>query len=68
MLRQIDLLENPAIEDVVLLSVVLEEVKNKNLAVFNRIKALCTNKARRFYVFANELHRWAHILPWCTRQ
>ena len=57
MLRQIDLLENPAIEDVVLLSVVLEEVKNKILAVFNRIKALCTNKARRFYVFANEQHR-----------
>nr|CAB3502140.1 unnamed protein product [Digitaria exilis] len=55
-LHQIDLLENPAIEDVVLLSVVLDEVKNKNLAVFNRIKALCTNKARRFYVFANEQH------------
>jgi exosome complex exonuclease DIS3/RRP44 len=62
MLRQIDLLENPAIEDVVLLSVVLDEVKNKNLSVFNRIKALCTNKARRFYVFANEQHRWVCIL------
>ena len=56
MLRQIDLLENPAIEDVVLLSVMLDEVKNKNLSVFNRIKALCINKARRFYVFANEQH------------
>ncbi|OEL23703.1 Exosome complex exonuclease RRP44-like protein A [Dichanthelium oligosanthes] len=60
-LHQIDLLENPTIEDVVLLSVVLDEVKNKNLAVFNRIKALCTNKARRFYVFANEQHRDTYV-------
>ncbi|XP_035820971.1 splicing factor U2AF-associated protein 2 [Zea mays] len=58
MLRQIDLLENPVIEDVVLLSVMLDEVKNKNLSVFNRIKALCINKAQRFYVFANEQHRF----------
>jgi exosome complex exonuclease DIS3/RRP44 len=57
MLRQIDLLENPTIEDVVLLSVMLDEVKNKNLSVFNRFKALCINKARRFYVSANEQHR-----------
>ncbi|PWZ54443.1 Exosome complex exonuclease RRP44 A [Zea mays] len=60
-LHQIDLLENPAIEDVVLLSVVLDEVKNKNLSVFNRIKALCINKARRFYVFANEQHRDTYV-------
>ncbi|ONL93262.1 Exosome complex exonuclease RRP44 homolog A [Zea mays] len=61
-LHQIDLLENPAIEDVVLLSVVLDEVKNKNLSVFNRIKALCINKARRFYVFANEQHSFSMIV------
>jgi exosome complex exonuclease DIS3/RRP44 len=56
---QIDLLENPAIEDVVVLSVVLDEVKNKNLSVYNRLKALCTNTARRFFVFTNEHHRYA---------
>jgi hypothetical protein len=50
------------IEGVVVLSVVLEVVKNKNPAVYNRIKALCLNKARRFYVFANELHRCTCIL------
>uniref|UniRef100_A0A0E0K8A5 Uncharacterized protein n=1 Tax=Oryza punctata TaxID=4537 RepID=A0A0E0K8A5_ORYPU len=60
-LHQIDLLENPAIDDVVLLSVVLDEVRNKNLAVFNRIKALCSNKARRFFVFTNEHHRDTYV-------
>ncbi|XP_075481686.1 exosome complex exonuclease RRP44 homolog A-like [Primulina tabacum] len=56
-LHQIDLLENPALDDVVILSVVLEEVKNKNLAVYNRLRALCSNSQRRFFVFSNEYHK-----------
>uniref|UniRef100_A0A2N9F0S8 Uncharacterized protein n=1 Tax=Fagus sylvatica TaxID=28930 RepID=A0A2N9F0S8_FAGSY len=56
-LNQIDLLENPAIDDVVLLSVVLDEVKNKNMGVYNRVRALCSNSLRRFFVFANEHHK-----------
>lgn len=54
---QIDLLENPAIDDVVVLSVVLDEVKNRNLSVYNRIRALCSNTARKFFVFSNEHHK-----------
>ncbi|XP_073280073.1 exosome complex exonuclease RRP44 homolog A-like [Primulina huaijiensis] len=56
-LHQIDLLENPALDDVVILSIVLEEVKNKNLAVYNRLRALCSNSQRRFFVFSNEYHK-----------
>ena len=55
---QIDLLENQAINDVVILSVVLEEVRNKNLAVYNRLRAVCSNSLRRFFVFSNEYHRY----------
>ncbi|XP_073030891.1 exosome complex exonuclease RRP44 homolog A-like [Primulina eburnea] len=58
-LHQIDLLENPALDDVVILSIVLEEVKNKNLAVYNRIRALCSNAQRKFFVFSNEYHKYA---------
>ncbi|CAA6655841.1 unnamed protein product [Spirodela intermedia] len=47
-LHQIDLLENPAMDDVVVLDVVMEEVKNKNLSVYNRLKALCTSSQRKF--------------------
>ena len=54
---KIDLLENPAIEDVVLLSVVLQEVKNKNSSVYGRIRNLIDSPARRFVVFSNEFHR-----------
>ncbi|PIN23397.1 Exosomal 3'-5' exoribonuclease complex, subunit Rrp44/Dis3 [Handroanthus impetiginosus] len=60
-LHQIDLLENPAIDDVVVLSVVLEEVKNKNLSVYNRIRALCENRLRRFFVFSNENHKDTYV-------
>ncbi|GFQ06758.1 exosome complex exonuclease rrp44 [Phtheirospermum japonicum] len=60
-LHQIDLLENPAIDDVVVLSVVLEEVKNKNLSVYNRLRALCSNSLRRFFVFSNEYHKDTYV-------
>ncbi|KAL0289392.1 UNVERIFIED_CONTAM: Exosome complex exonuclease RRP44A, partial [Sesamum angustifolium] len=60
-LHQIDLLENPAIDDVVVLSVVLEEVKNKNLSVYNRLRALCSNSQRRFFVFSNEYHKDTYV-------
>ncbi|KAG7022441.1 Exosome complex exonuclease RRP44-like A [Cucurbita argyrosperma subsp. argyrosperma] len=60
-LTQIDLLENPAIDDVVMLSVVLEEVKNKNLSVYNRVRALCFNPLRRFFVFSNEHHKDTYV-------
>lgn len=56
-LNQIDLLENPAIDDVVVLSIVLQEVRNRNVAVYNRIRALCSNSARKFFVFSNEHHK-----------
>jgi len=58
-LLQLDLLEAEAIADVVVLSVVLEEVKHKNVSAYNRLRALCANKERRFFVFANEHHRYA---------
>lgn len=60
-LTQIDLLENPAIDDVVMLSVVLDEVKNHNLSVYNRARALCKNPLRRFFVFSNEHHKDTYV-------
>ncbi|KAK6924586.1 PIN domain [Dillenia turbinata] len=56
-LHQIDLLENPAIDNVVVLSVVLQEVKSKNLSVYNRILALRNNPFRKFFIFSNEHHK-----------
>ncbi|OVA00648.1 Ribonuclease II/R [Macleaya cordata] len=60
-LNQIDLLENPAVDDVVVLSVVLDEVKNKNLSVYNRLRALCSNSLRKYFVFSNEHHKDTYV-------
>ncbi|KAM5547021.1 exosome complex exonuclease RRP44 [Rosa sericea] len=60
-LNQIDLIENPAIDDVVVLSIVLEEVKNRNLSVYNRLRALCSNSLRKFFVFSNEHHKDTYV-------
>ncbi|KAM1156003.1 hypothetical protein ACFX11_027109 [Malus domestica] len=60
-LHQIDLIENPAIDDVVVLSIVLEEVKNRNLSVYNRVRALCSNSLRKIFVFSNEHHKDTYV-------
>ncbi|KAH9316309.1 hypothetical protein KI387_024936, partial [Taxus chinensis] len=60
-LNQIDLLENTIMNDVVVLSVVLDEVKNKNIAVYNRVRMLCSNTMRQFFVFANEHHKDTYV-------
>lgn len=58
---QMDLLEHAALTDVVVPAVVLEEVRARNQSVFQRLKALTTNDAKRFYVFANENHKYAAV-------
>ncbi|CAI5992075.1 unnamed protein product, partial [Closterium sp. NIES-64] len=60
-LHQIDLLENAAISNVVVLSVVLEEVKSRNVAVYGRLRALVAEESRRFFVFSNEHHKDTYI-------
>ncbi|KAL3677411.1 hypothetical protein R1sor_027359 [Riccia sorocarpa] len=60
-LHQIDLLENAAVSNVVVLSLVLDEVKNKNISVYNRLRTICSNPSRNFFVFSNENHRETYI-------
>ena len=40
-----DLLEHASVRDVVVLSTVLEEVKKRNSAAYNRLRALCGERA-----------------------
>ncbi|KAL6756016.1 hypothetical protein V8C86DRAFT_129914 [Haematococcus lacustris] len=62
-LHQIDFLEHPAVTDVIVCSVVLEEVRHKNSAAYTRLRALTApaQAHKRFYVFANEHHRETFI-------
>ncbi|KAG1650303.1 Exosome complex exonuclease RRP44 [Nymphon striatum] len=60
-LHQIDILEDPAIKNVIILQVVLEEVRHRNMPVYARLKTLISNKERHFYCFTNEHHRETYI-------
>ncbi len=62
---QMDLLEHAAVTDVIVPSVVLEEVKARNASAYQRLRQLAAADAKRFFVFANEHHRqaaWRRLL------
>jgi exosome complex exonuclease DIS3/RRP44 len=56
-LDQIDVLEENAICNVIVLQTVLDEVKNKSSAVYKRFREILSNTERNFYVFVNEHHK-----------
>ena len=55
---QMDFLEHQAVTDVIIMSVVLDEVKHRNQSIYQRLRTLCASDTKRFFVFANENHRY----------
>lgn len=53
-----DFLEHQAVTDVVIMSVVLDEAKHRNTSIYQRLRTLCASNTKRFFVFANEHHRY----------
>jgi exosome complex exonuclease DIS3/RRP44 len=60
-LHQIDLLEHPEVQDAIVASTVVDEVKARNVSIYQRLRKLVGNKAKRFYVFSNEHHRETYV-------
>lgn len=56
-LDQIDVLEEEAIRDVIVLQTVLDEVRHRSAAIYKRLRDVLQNPSRRFYTFVNEHHR-----------
>ncbi|CAG0883873.1 unnamed protein product [Darwinula stevensoni] len=55
-LHQISILESPVIHNVIILSTVLQEVRNKSPPAYKRLRDLLANENKRFYIFVNEHH------------
>ncbi|KAJ2799578.1 exosome catalytic subunit dis3, partial [Coemansia helicoidea] len=55
--NQIDIFERPIINNVVVLSTVLDELRGLSMAVYNRVRAVVRDSERRWFVFSNEHHR-----------
>ncbi|XP_039289290.1 exosome complex exonuclease RRP44 [Nilaparvata lugens] len=61
-LDQIDILEEEAIQNVIILYTVLEEVKHRSVVVYKRLKEILKNSdSRKFYVFVNEHHKETYV-------
>ena len=60
-LHQMDLLAHASVTDVVVTSVVLEECKARSRSSYERLRELCKDPAKRFFVFANEHHRDTYV-------
>ena len=60
-LHQVDFLEDPAIINVILTQIVLQEVKHQNPGTYKRLRDIIANKARRFFVFSNEHHKDTYV-------
>ncbi|XP_068631124.1 exosome complex exonuclease RRP44 isoform X2 [Battus philenor] len=60
-LHQIDVLEEDALTNVIILQTVLEEVKHQNGAIFQRLLEIIGKKKRKFYSFVNEHHKDTYV-------
>ncbi|XP_067890391.1 exosome complex exonuclease RRP44 [Heterodontus francisci] len=60
-LHQIDILEDPTIQNVVILQTVLQEVRHRSAPVYKRIKDVINNHEKHFYTFTNEHHKDTYI-------
>ena len=56
-LAQIDVLEDVSFgSDVIILQTVLNDVRQKSLKIYTRLRALTASESRSFHVFCNEFH------------
>ncbi|XP_056411478.1 exosome complex exonuclease RRP44 [Hyla sarda] len=61
LLHQIDILEDPVMQNVILLQTVLQEVRSRSAPVYKRIRDLTNDQEKYFYTFTNEHHRETYI-------
>ncbi|XP_029458877.1 exosome complex exonuclease RRP44 [Rhinatrema bivittatum] len=61
LLHQVDILEDPVIQNVIVLQTVLQEVRSRSAPVYKRIKDVISKSEKHFYTFTNEHHRETYI-------
>ncbi|XP_058120010.1 exosome complex exonuclease RRP44 [Anopheles ziemanni] len=64
-LYQMDLLEESAVRNVIILNTVLDEVKHRSALVYKRLRAVLASPGKKFYTFVNEHHKdtYAERMP-----
>lgn len=60
-LHQIDVLEDSAISNVIILETVLNEVRHRSAPAYKRLKDCLADSDKHFYTFVNELHKDTYV-------
>lgn len=60
-LHQMDVLEDPVFQNMILLQTVLQEAKHQSYTAYKRMRELISVKERNLYVFCNEHHRDTYV-------
>ena len=60
-LHQMDALAHAEVRDVVICSTVMEETRAKSRSAYERLRGLCADRTKRFFVFSNEHHKETYV-------
>ncbi|CAG9864161.1 unnamed protein product [Phyllotreta striolata] len=60
-LDQMDVLDEPILENIIILHTVLKEVKHRSLPIYKRLQSIIDNPSRHFYVFTNDHHKDTYV-------
>jgi exosome complex exonuclease DIS3/RRP44 len=58
---QIDILEHPKVQDMILAYTVLDQVREKSPVVMNRLRACAADPSKHFHVFPNEYQKYSYF-------
>ncbi|KAJ2124004.1 exosome catalytic subunit dis3 [Coemansia sp. RSA 720] len=61
LVNHIDIFERPIINNVIVLSTVLDELRGLSMPVYTRVRAILRDEERAWFVFSNEHHRETFI-------
>lgn len=61
-LHQMDVLESAVFTDVIVLQTVANEVRNRSMPLYNRLRTLLADPDRRFWLFYNDFHAATNVV------
>ncbi|XP_071174781.1 exosome complex exonuclease RRP44-like isoform X2 [Mytilus edulis] len=59
--HQIDVVEDPSIQNVIVLQTVLEEIRHRSAPAYKRVKDFIANPDKHFYTFCNEFNKDTYV-------
>jgi exosome complex exonuclease DIS3/RRP44 len=56
-----DVLETPSFSAIIVLQTVLDELRNRSLPLYNRLRSMLHNESKRIYIFHNDFRAETYV-------